>query len=171
MAHNRESSELSNSLLNSAFVFAQMFLFPQAAASFYMYYFTDLGEDAFELIFPSVYVNCVQSQILYHFDHDAINLVYSLRIPWNWKTLTGYLGSVIVQYIWVHCGVFLVICTLPLFIGFCSLFEAFTQDISKTMKDIDDSITNSRQKFSNQDHIQFKRNLTDVISFHSKALE
>lgn len=61
MEHNRESSKLSNSLLNSAFVFAEMFLLPRAAASFYMYYFTDLGKDAFELIVPSVYVNCVQS--------------------------------------------------------------------------------------------------------------
>lgn len=76
MEHNRGSSELSNSLLNSAFVFAEMFLLPQAAASFYMYYFTDLGEEAFELVFPCVYVNCVQSQNVYHFDRDAINLVF-----------------------------------------------------------------------------------------------
>lgn len=50
---NDKTTALSKSLLNSAFIFAEMFLFPNAAWSFFKYYTTDLGDDAFNLLFPS----------------------------------------------------------------------------------------------------------------------
>lgn len=50
---NEKTTKLSKSLLNSAFVFAELFLFPNAAGSFFKYYTSNLGEDSFNLLFPS----------------------------------------------------------------------------------------------------------------------
>lgn len=96
----------------------------------------------------------------------------SFRIPWHWKTPLGYSALVFIQYIWIHCGIFLVICTLPLFVCFCSLFEAFTLDINYSVEELDKSIADTHQQiFTIENQIKFKKNLTEIISFHSKAIE
>lgn len=47
---NEKSIELTKSLFRSGFVFAEIFLFPNAARSFYRYFFSNLGADSFELM-------------------------------------------------------------------------------------------------------------------------
>lgn len=51
---NEETLQLSKSLLKSGFIFAEVFLFPYTFASFFLYYTTDLGEDSFRPLFPSM---------------------------------------------------------------------------------------------------------------------
>lgn len=93
------------------------------------------------------------------------------RIPWQWKTPSGYLACVCVQYIWIHSGIFSVICTLPLIAGFCSLFEAFTFDINKTLADLNDEITDKREQVTMKNRTQLYRKLTEIAAFHSDAKE
>lgn len=51
---NEKTKKLSETLLKSAFIFAELCLFPSAALSFYLYYTTDLGADAFQLSLSSM---------------------------------------------------------------------------------------------------------------------
>lgn len=53
---DEETTKLSKTCLKSGFIFAEIFLFPYAAQSFFMYYTTDLGEDSFMPLFPSKYL-------------------------------------------------------------------------------------------------------------------
>lgn len=93
------------------------------------------------------------------------------RIPWYWKTPSGYFACVCVQYVWIHCGIFSVICTLPLIAGFCSLFGAFILDINKTLTDFNGQITSVRDQLTANKRIKLYRKLTEIASFHSNAKE
>lgn len=53
ITENEKLNKLSIMLMKSGFIFAEIFLLPNAARSFYTYFTTDLGEDAFELILLS----------------------------------------------------------------------------------------------------------------------
>lgn len=48
-------SKLAITLYKTGFVLAEVFLFPKTARSFYLYFTTDLGEDAFELVLLAKY--------------------------------------------------------------------------------------------------------------------
>lgn len=96
--------------------------------------------------------------------------VYS-RFPWHWKTPIGYLAVTCVAYIWIHCGIFQMFCTLPLFAGFCSMFEAFTLDFKKILYDLNNEITDPDQNFNAAQHLVIFHRLTEMAWIHSNATQ
>lgn len=90
-----------------------------------------------------------------------------IRVPWNSKTPSGYLMIVCVQYIWAHCGIFSVISKLPLFAGFCSLFEAFVLDINESLEELNSNIVKCRRENIVRNYSKLYQKLTDIASFHS----
>lgn len=50
ITENEKIAKFSKTLFKSGFILVEVFLFPKAALSFYKYFTTDMGEDAFELI-------------------------------------------------------------------------------------------------------------------------
>lgn len=90
------------------------------------------------------------------------------RIPWNWKTPTGYLMVVVVQSFCIHCGIFSIIGSLPLFAGFCMLFRAFALDICKNLTDLNMFLDNDNLTPCEQ-AIEIHKNLAKIIRFHSEA--
>lgn len=91
------------------------------------------------------------------------------RFPWNWETPQGYLTAVCIQALWIHCGIFITICTLPLFAGFCGLFQAFTLDIKKTLQDFNNKFQNHEQIFGQKYRVEIIETLTEVMQFHAIA--
>lgn len=98
-------------------------------------------------------------------------MTYFNRVPWNWRTPLGYLGSVCAQYIWIHSGIFSVICIMPLIAGFCSIFQAFAVDIRETLSELDQSATDINKQFNYSRQFEIYTKLTQTAGFHSEAIK
>lgn len=57
VTQNEATTQFSKSLLKSGLIFAEIFLFPTAARSFFKYYVTGSAKDSFQSIFPSMYIS------------------------------------------------------------------------------------------------------------------
>lgn len=92
------------------------------------------------------------------------------RVPWNWKTPWGYFACVCTHYILVHGGILSIFCIMPLIVGFCTIFKAFTTDIIQTLAIIDASILDTRNNFTINKRLNIYKELTRTATFHSEAI-
>lgn len=84
---------------------------------------------------------------------------------WNWKTPTGYLAAVSIQFYWLFGGFFITMTLLLTFAGFCMLFSAFVADIQKQLSNLNDEIS-KKYTFGTVNSTQLKRHLCEIIEFH-----
>ncbi|XP_055302500.1 odorant receptor 43a-like [Sitodiplosis mosellana] len=136
----RRAKIIWNSLTTIAIFAASM----KFVTSFVKYYVSNLSEESFELIFSS-------------------------EIPWNWKEPIGYLVAGCVQFTWFYGGIYIVICTMLCFVGFCTLFEAFTLDIGRNLLDLNDNIVEAHGHFKSERRIELYQQFSKIIQFHSIA--
>lgn len=138
---NDRMAKLARFLWITAVLFTEFSIFPIAIQSFIAYYNSNRSADSFQLLFLAV-------------------------IPWDWKTPIGYFAVVCAQSMWIHCGIFLKICSLPLFAGFCGLFQAFALDIEQSLKEINRKFLNDEQRSGNGEIIKA---LENIVQFHATA--
>lgn len=81
----------------------------------------------------------------------------------------GYILYATLQISWFYGGIYIVLCTLEAFAGFCSLIRAFTMDVQKNLKEFDSAIENVQEKFTAKNRAEFAKNFCDIIEFHSTA--
>lgn len=134
-------AKLSRFLWITSVLLTELSVFPIAIRSFIAYYTSNRSTESFQLLFLAF-------------------------IPWNWKTPSGYFAVVCAQSMWIHCGIFLKFCTLPLFAGFCRLFCAFALDIEQSLNDINMQFQNYEQQSGNSEIISA---LANVMQFHAIA--
>lgn len=96
--------------------------------------------------------------------------VFFVRIPWNWKTLSGYLLASLIQLSWLCAGIFIVVSAMLPFYGFCTQFVVFTMDINKKWSNLNSAIID-QQNFTTKNRIEFIRRLIKLIEFHSVVKE
>lgn len=97
--------------------------------------------------------------------------MYCFRFPWNWKTPSGYLAVVCMQYIWLHLLSFFVIVSLAFFTGLSTLFEALALDVKKSFANLNKSIVDTQGNFTDEQRLEFYEKLNEIIRFHSLTKE
>lgn len=123
-------------------VFVPCFVCPRAMISFYLYFSTDLGCDAFDLPIPTWYVRNYMFEILNSilFYHLSIYHYSRCRFPFDWKNPVGYLVAIILQYQFVSYPCRYIGCFASL--GFASFWFAVSaaKNIKSNLREINQSI-------------------------------
>ena len=112
---------------------------PMFIISFYTYFTTDLGRDAFELPCPAWF-------------------------PFDWKNPTGYSVAVVIQTIFLYNVLLNAKCLSIFIIGTCLMLISLTKDIKYDLH----SITYHRQIFHGN-QLKTERKFYELIQFFSNA--
>lgn len=134
-------------------------LFPHFIVSFYVYFTTDAGRDAFEMQFPVWYdwnSSC-------SFESKLSNFNSIERLPFDWKTPKGYVISFIFQFILTINLLYSVLCLTILAIGTCLILISLAKDIQCYLNLIK---MNARDKRNRR---KISKKFTHFIRFHSNS--
>lgn len=71
-------------------------------------------------------------------------MIYNFRLPFNWKTLIGYLLAEILIIIYAICSFLIIGNSVCFFCGFCWLYISFADDISSDIIALNDSEVSQR---------------------------
>lgn len=99
-------------------VIVQCFIIPKAIVSYFLYFTTDMGNDALELPIRMWYV-CKKITQMIDLTPQVFDLIigssisywlcikHILRLPYDWKNPIGYLVAVSALLLWALFGVFM----------------------------------------------------------------
>lgn len=148
------------------------FVLPKYIVCFYLYFTTDMGNDAFELPLPiwwAVKVFISQKQIFWR---SICVHIYSIRFPFDWKNPVGFLMTAIIAYaLFQHtlsCATYMVCYGIGMNFYIVSLIE----DIKCHLNVINNNIRTevNRIEISNQisEYLQLHSDSTQLSSLVKK---
>lgn len=94
-----------------------------------------------------------------------------LRYPYNWKTPTSYLFTMILQTVQFFNAVLIIILILGFFVTCCEFIVVLVNDIKEHLHDINEDIKNQCGKLSHLDRIEVDRKLRSILRFHGEFLQ
>lgn len=99
-------------------------------------------------------------------------MIFSLRVsrfPFDWKSPTGYLAAILIQ--WPQTLVTIVQATtiLILIFGLCAFSLNFTLDLEQSLREFNEIAT--AQHHSNEQRMELKQKFNVIAQFHADAKE
>lgn len=143
-------------------------LMPQMIISYYLYFTTDLGSEAFSLAYPIWWVSkfpfiSTNLKFCTFYFHLFCFWYVLLRAPFNWRTPIGYLIIFSMEcatsaYVCHFCA-----CFIGTYIASCDIMFNFCDEIKSQIHIMNE---NSQTKENAE---QFKKRVVDIIVFHAKV--
>lgn len=131
-------------------------ILPPFVMSYFAYFVTNLGEDAFHLPSLAWYVcSAVECILLYRIFHF-------FRLPFEWRTPFGYLIACSIQFPCVYFHMMVAACSLNFLIGSCRILMSFAKDIKNDLYFL------NKNSETNLNRVQLKVKLSEFIEFHAK---
>lgn len=147
-------------------VFLQGVTFSKILYSFFNYFFTDLGSDAFVLPFYMWQDFMISHQVIKLKSIFLFNICIICRYPFDWKNPTGYLAACFIQYVGlVHLFYFIAFC-ICLQIGVYLWVTAFHKNLKRDLK-----LFNQRAKSQDNRTEILIGQFHDLIQFHSFLIQ
>ena len=148
-------------------IFTKLFLptmiVPQVVYCFTVYFVTDLGNDAFEMLYPLWWA----SLALIHYIDASFSFSFhpfqNCRFPFDWKNPIGYLIACTLQFILLiylfHAAAFCVSIEIASYLLLISL----TKDIKNTVYDMNSSQSDTKLRST------FLKQICEFVQFHANA--
>lgn len=93
-------------------------------------------------------------------------MLFHSRLPFNWKTPSGYLIAFLLQAVSIFCVAQTCACNLNLLFGSCEMLISFTKDIKEQLEYLSFLCANNQ---SEEQQTELKQKLSEFIQFHSTA--
>lgn len=169
---NDQNAQQWIEILNIALVKATPIcvMFPQFIISFYVYFTTNLGNDAFEMPFPVWYEWNIKFSV--NFSRRFLLLfkkflifAWIVRFPFNWKHPFGYVIAVILQFIVTFAVLIANFCFGIFGIGSFYMLNSLAEYIKCDLDSLNRSVRDKADRFELLTKIQCS------IQSHSDAIQ
>lgn len=121
------------------------YIFPRTILSYFLYFATDSGNEAFELpllywwISKFYWIMLKSYAVCHHTIRWPLFSSPNQRFPFDWNNPLGYFGAVIFEYTTIGCHFWFLSCALTFGVGFCLLTLAVTDDVKDDLKIINEN--------------------------------
>lgn len=149
------------------------FILPKVIVSYFMYFVTDAGRDAFDLPFGMWQVIHLQllhfrfsSPLIFHCIYFLDqNLKNNWRLPFDWKHPSGYFVAICLQYFMLIEVLAFLACAIALVLEFFLLAFSFTKDMRNHLRSFNQMIKTDHSE------ADVSEIFTKFVSFHTPAKE
>lgn len=144
-------------------------MIPNLIISFFIYFTTNSGSEAFRMPFPVWWVlsRAIFSIILIWMFEAVIQKHLPFppltRLPFNWRTPFGYLIAFSIQYVTVHNMAQIFACYVNFFFGLYQMLMSLVEDIKSELTILCEPAD------TNNHPIDVKQKLSEFIEFHSEV--
>lgn len=155
-------------------VIVQCFIIPKAIVSYFLYFTTDMGNDALELPIRMWYV-CKKITQMIDLTPQVFDLIigssisywlcikHILRLPYDWKNPIGYLVAVSALLLWALFPFQYMGCIITLAFGVFMFATALVKDLNGVLHSINSMINDKESRN------EMYKELSEFIRIHANA--
>lgn len=164
---NEKIEKRSNIIRNTMTkIMIPIYCLPTIFVSYFRYHKKHSADESFHLIIPASYVYPNEYFIRYLELYEFI-----FRLPYNWKTPISYLFTAFIQLVTAYYVDVIFSCFFLIFFGFCVLLATLTTDILHNLNILEMQITTTNVRGNTISRIKIKKHFSEIIRFHSDAIQ